>query len=171
MGDSWAGAARRRVSDPRAQNVTNRGEDKMEGSWRRDDSRFKDDIAEEPVADWEQAADSEAPPTDSSTSKDTVGSVSRPDSARQSTPNTDPSIPIDSHLPNGVSALPSASDSYNPEAVSWCYKDPTGQVQGTLPLVSGLTYGAEKFLQRQVLSLLQQCKAGTSGITLRTIYS
>ncbi|KAG8953096.1 hypothetical protein FRC04_003043 [Tulasnella sp. 424] len=130
MQDSWAGAARRRVSEPRAPITTNRAEDKLEGSWRRDDSRYRDEITEEPVADWEQAADSEAPPTDSSTSKDTSDPMSRPESARQSTPNTDPPIPIESHLPNGATALPSTADLQNPEDVSWCYKDPTGQVQG-----------------------------------------
>ncbi|KAG9007354.1 hypothetical protein FRB90_009413 [Tulasnella sp. 427] len=130
MGDSWASAARRRVSEPRAPNGTGRGEDKLEGSWRRDDSRFREEITEEPVVDWEQAVDSEAPPKNDSSSKGAGNSASRPESTRYSPPNNDPPLPAETRMPNGVATLPSAIESYSPEAVSWCYKDPTGQIQG-----------------------------------------
>ena len=115
MGDPWALAARRRPSDPRSATLSNRVEEKLEGSWRApSDPRFRDEITEEPgnEPDWDTEPDGQV-------ASSTLGTLLNHNGTHFGAMGGLPEVPT---RPLEV---------YNPHSVFWSYKDHGGQVQGT----------------------------------------
>lgn len=138
MGDAWGGAVRRRVGEPRRT-----VDDKLEGSWRPSgDSRFREEITEEPSADlWDVPDAHEAMPPISNSTGD-AGSMDG-DGSVHPQPAESGSLP---HTPAPV----------NPATVSWCYKDPTGLVQGDAQVFRDRTC---QLMSRFCRSILGNCHA------------
>ncbi|KAG8874897.1 hypothetical protein FRB97_005557 [Tulasnella sp. 331] len=117
MGDAWGAAGRRRVSEPRVPTLGAK-DDKLDAPWRNGgDPRFKDEIMEEPVDDWENEVVAE--PGSLKQANDT----SMDADAEQQAQSLDPHLASTS---NSVLTM----ENVHPENVQWMYKDPTGQIQG-----------------------------------------
>ncbi|KAG9003484.1 hypothetical protein FRB93_011110 [Tulasnella sp. JGI-2019a] len=116
MGDAWGACARRRVSEPRVPTLGAK-DDKLDAPWRNGgDPRFKDEIMEEPVDDWE----------DGMVESGSLKQGADPMMGADATQHAHSLDPFPTTTSNGISGM----EAVHPESVQWMYKDPTGQVQG-----------------------------------------